>query len=236
MIEVVMPTLGTDGRPVWQGNGRHIRREKVDGVKTYLQCLDATGMPICYTLYDAGLGDTPYTLDLTRPSGFTTKANFDEWYRDVPGVNLSTIVTLTVTRQADGSYLYDDVDHFPDGFFPIDSQLFGNSPVNPTHNFHVTTQIEGTFIYDATAAQMFRFLGDDDVWVFIAGQLVIDLSNTHASAEQYVDMNRLGLVHGQQYSLHLFHAERQTAGSHFAFTTNLLLTDSLIPSVTAAFD
>jgi fibro-slime domain-containing protein len=236
MIEVVMPTLGADGKPVWQGNGRHIKREKIDGVKVYLQCLDATGTPICYTLYDPGLGDTPYTLDLSRPSGFTTKANFDMWYRDVPGVNLSTAVTLTVIRQADGTYLYDDVDHFPDGYFPIDNELFGNSDANNDHNFHFTTEIEGTFIYDATAGQMFRFLGDDDVWVFINDQLVIDLSNTHAPAEQYVDMNRLGLTHGETYTLHLFQAERQTDGSHFAFTTNLLLEDAMYPSVSSAFD
>ncbi len=236
MIEVVMPTLGTDGKPVWKGNGKHIKREKVDGVKTYLQCLDAGGMPICYTLYDAGLGDTPYTLDLSRPSGFTTKENFDEWFRDVPGVNLSTTVTLTVTRQADGTYQYSDTDDMPDGFFPIDGQLYGNSNANTAHNFHFTTEIKGSFIYDATAGQTFHFLGDDDVWVFIDGRLVIDLSNTHAPAEQFVDMNRLSLTDGQEYMLQIFQAERQTNGSHFAFTTNLLLTDALLPSVSAAFD
>ncbi len=83
---------------------------------------------------------------------------------------------------------------------------------------------------------MFHFLGDDDVWVFIDGQLVIDLSNTHAPAEQYVDMNRLNLTHGQEYTLHMFHAERQTNGSHFAFTTNLLLSDAMRPNLNASFD
>ncbi|MHC4067132.1 MAG: fibro-slime domain-containing protein [Planctomycetota bacterium] len=236
MIEVVMPTLGTDGKPVWQGNGRHVKREKVDGVKTYLQCLDSSGDPICYTLFDAGLGDTPGTLDLSIPSGFTTKENFDQWYRDVPGVNLSTAIALTVTRQADGTYQYSDTDSYPDGFFPIDDQLYGNSEANDKHNFHFTTEIKGRFVYDATAGQVFRFLGDDDVWVYINDQLVIDLSNTHAPAEQYVDMNRLGLTHGEEYTLHFFHAERQTDGSHFMFTTNLLLTDALLPTISASFD
>jgi fibro-slime domain-containing protein len=49
-------------------------------------------------------------------------------------------------------------------------------------------------------------------------------------------MNRLGLTNGEKYTLQLFQAERQTAGSHFAFTTNLLLTDALLPDITAAFD
>ena len=101
---------------------------------------------------------------------------------------------------------------------------------------YFTTQIQGTFIYDAMAGQMFHFLGDDDVWVFINNQLAIDLSNTHRASEQYVDMNRLGLTDGEQYTLHLFHAERQTDGSHFTFTTNVLLTDALVPNITASFD
>ncbi len=190
-------------------------------------------------MYDSSLGDIPYTLDpdLGRPSGFTNKANFDEWYRDVPGVNLSTAITLTVQYDAvDGLYRYSDVDNFPDGYFPIDDQLFGDSAANPDHNYHFTTQMKGTFIYEGTAGQMFKYKGDDDVWVFVNGQLVIDLAGTHMPAEQYIHMDRLGLSDGDEYTLDFFHAERQTNGSRFEFTTNFLMTDALLPSVSAVFD
>ena len=177
MVDVVMPTLGSDGRPAWQGLGRRILWAKIggSGSKIYHQTLDLNGYPICYTMYDSFLGDTPYTLDpdLGRPSGFTNKANFDVWYRDIPGVNLTMAIKMTVQFDAvDGLYRYSDVTNFPGGYFPIDGQLFGNSPANPAHNYHFTTQIKGTFIYDGTAGQVFKYKGDDDVWVFVNGQLV----------------------------------------------------------------
>ncbi len=239
-IEVVMPTLGSDGRPAWQGLGRRILWAKMggSGPKIYHQTLDLDGNPICYTMYNSGLGDTPYTLNPDgRPSGFTNKANFDVWYRDVPSVNLSATMMLTVQfDDIDGLYRYSDVDNFPDGYFPIDDQLFGNSAANPAHNYHFTTQMKGMFIYDGTAGQIFKYKGDDDVWVFVNGQLVIDLSGTHMPAEQYIHMDRLGLSDGDEYTLDFFHAERQTNGSRFEFTTNVQLIDALLPSVSAAFD
>jgi hypothetical protein len=75
MVDVVMPTLGSDDRPVWQGLGQRILWAKIggSGPKVYRQTLDFDGNPICYTMYDSGLGDTTYTLDpfvhrLTPPS------------------------------------------------------------------------------------------------------------------------------------------------------------------------
>ena len=241
MVDVVMPTLGSDGRPAWQGLGRRILYQKIggSGPKIFHQTLDLNGNPICYTMYDSGLGDTPYTLDpdLGQPSGFTNKANFDEWYRDVPGVNLSTTIMLTVQFDAvDGLYRYSDEDNFPDGYFPIDGQLFGNSAANPAHNYHFTTQLKGRFTYDGTAGQMFKYKGDDDVWVFVNGQLVIDLAGTHYPDEQYIHMDRLGLSDGDEYTLDFFHAERQTNGSRFEFTTNFKMVDGFRPTIDLIYD
>jgi fibro-slime domain-containing protein len=237
MYNVVKPVLGDDGKPSWEGRGTLVDRyDKY----TYMQWEDSSGRPICYQLYDAALGDTPGTLDPPGESGFTTNGNFDEWYRDVPGVNLSVAADLTLVRQADGTYVFDDKDDpvYKDrgGFFPIDDRLFGNSVCNDDHNFHFTTEIHATFVFDAGAGQVFRFLGDDDVWVFINGQLVIDLAGTHNAIEQFVDLSRLGLADGETYKLDLFHAERQTKASNFAFQTNLVLRDGSLPSVSASFD
>ncbi len=172
--------------------------------------------------------------------GFTTAENFDQWYRDVPGVNLSTLITLTLPLQADGTYVYDDKDdpvYGNGGFFPIDGQVYGNSAANPSHNFHFTTELHAQFTYDAAGGQIFKFTGDDDIWVFINGELVIDLGGTHSAKDQYVDLTRLGLADGEIYTFDMFHAERQTDSSNFRFQTNLVLENTPIKTmISAPFD
>ncbi len=236
-IGVVAPLLGEDRKPVFLSTGTIVSR--IDKY-TYNQWEDALGRPICYLLWDPLIDGVEGQLDPGATEGFTSEANFDQWYRDIPGVNMSKAVTLTLVRQADGTYVFDDKDDpsfaSNGGFFPIDDQLFGNTPSRPQHNYHFTTEIHCSFRYDASTGQVFRFVGDDDVWVFIDGRLVIDLSGTHNAIEQFVDLSRLGLTDGQIYSLDLFHAERQTKGSNFAFQTNLILKDGLIPSVSASCD
>ena len=233
-VYAVAATIGSDGKPEWAGKGERVKKES-----DYVQWEDSTGRFICHTLHGAGDGQTGQTTNKSSP--FTNKVNFDVWFRDVPGVNLSTIVNLTLVRQADDTYLFDsDLDPFYaaiGGFFPIDDQLYGNSKANDSHNYHFTTEIHASFKYEAGAGQLFKFSGDDDVFVFINGGLVIDLGGTHGSAGwQFVELARLGLTDGDTYSLDIFQAERQTSGSNFAFQTNLVLKNGPMVTISAPFD
>ena len=227
----VAPMLGSDGKPVFTW-----------GTKVKKQWKDATGRPIAFAMYDPTLGDKAGQWDTKASlSAFTGGANFDEWYRDIPGVNLSTAVTLTLVRQADDTYVFSDktdpLYKARGGFFPIDDQLFGRSPARPKHNYHFTTELHARFTYDAAAGQVFKFTGDDDIWVFVNGRLVVDLGGTHGPEEQFVDMTRLGLIDGKRYSLDIFHAERQTNGSNFRFQTDLFLEDvGTLATITKPFD
>jgi fibro-slime domain-containing protein len=78
--------------------------------------------------------------------------------------------------------------------------------------------------------ETFSFRGDDDVWVYINNQLVVDLGGVHSAANGSVNIDSLGLTLGQNYSLDIFHAERQTSGSNFNFTTSALLVQASAPS------
>lgn len=72
----------------------------------------------------------------------------------------------------------------------------------------------------ARKLQRFSFLGDDDLWVFLNEQLIIDLGGHHVpeAGEFTIDTtlaSTYGLQDGERYEIAVFHAERQTEGSSF---------------------
>ncbi len=147
----------------------------------------------------------------------TSKAAFDQWYRDTPGVNLTIPLSLTLIDLGGGQMGYDS-----SSFFPLDGQGFGNTP-GEAHNFHFTTEIHASFVYKG--GEVFTFRGDDDVWVFINGRLALDLGGVHSALEGTVDFNakaaQLGLATGGTYSFDVFHAERHTNESNFRMQTSI---------------
>jgi fibro-slime domain-containing protein len=87
-----------------------------------------------------------------------------------------------------------------------------------THNFHFTSEVRFWFQYDNNTTQILNFVGDDDVWVFINNQLVVDLGGIHTPQEGSVTINNLNLTHGAVYEIVVFQAERQTDGSTYRLT------------------
>jgi fibro-slime domain-containing protein len=87
------------------------------------------------------------------------------------------------------------------------------------YNFHFTTEIHVSFQYNG--GETFTFTGDDDVWVFINKQLVIDLGGVHGAANANVQLDTLGLAPGGIYPLDVFHAERHTVQSNFRIDTTI---------------
>jgi fibro-slime domain-containing protein len=226
----ISPRLGEDDKPRFTGMG----------YKVTSQWTDREGRPICYTLYEPARGDVAGVRGASDKAAIESQESFNQWFNDVPGVNLSTPLEIVLTRQDDGSYVFDDkLDpqyvHLG-GFFPIEDQLFGNPGGSPDRNFHFTFELHTTFVFDAHREQIFRFVGDDDVWVFVNNRMVIDLGGVHSAREQFVDLARLGLSHGGIYSLHFFFAERHRTQSNFRIHTNLNLESIAVPAVTAAFD
>ncbi len=141
-----------------------------------------------------GLDDEPVYAGPTPTTH--GRVAFDQWYHDVDGVNLSTSIDLTLAPTDDDPplFVHDDLE-----FFPIDRRLFGNE--GREHNFHFTLEARTEFVY--AGGEIFRFRGDDDVFVFIAGQLVIDLGGVHSAEEETVELDAvastLGLVVGERY-------------------------------------
>ena len=232
-VGLVAEYLDEQGNPVSSGNLR--------GFRISSQYKDSEGRNINPAIFNADLGDTQGSLSAgPNNNGFSSEESFSQWYRDVPGVNLSKAITLTLNRVGDSNrYVFDsasDQEHGTGGFFPVNDDLYGN--YTSDKNFHpFTTEINTEFTYERDAGQVFKFTGDDDVWVFIDGRLVIDLGGLHSKSEQFLDLDRLDwLQDGTTYSFDIFHAERRTSGSNFRIETTLSLRSIELPPTAALYD
>jgi fibro-slime domain-containing protein len=152
----------------------------------------------------------------------TGKTEFDQWYRNVDGVNQAFEFDLPL-KPAGGVLTYDN-----EYFFPIDGRGFGNTccdrqatPVE--RNFHFTFELHLEFVY--RGGETFKFLGDDDLWAFFNGKLGVDLGGVHGALEGSFDLDakarEYGLTKGGKYPLDVFHAERHTRSSKFRIDTTL---------------
>jgi fibro-slime domain-containing protein len=226
----VATTMNDRGRPVYVGGG----------YKVFSQAHDAQGRPICWTLCDPGAGDTPAERDVADTGTITSAETFDEWFRDIIGVNRSRLVMLTGVMQEDGEYegLYEV--NIPQ-FYPIDGMLFGND--SDEHNNFFTFTIAAEFSHDTSAGYVLMFKSDDDAYIFLqgpglpeGGRMIGDLGGINGSPEQWVDLNRLGLEDGRTYDITFFKADRSSASSRLHLLTNVPFTSQMPPTILAAFD
>ena len=173
---------------------------------------DDTGI----VLPDLGADGKPvYAGNPTTPTTHG-KESFDQWYRDVEGVNINIPIKIQLTKGAGDVYTYDN-----QKFFPIDGLGFGNE--GNANNFHFTDEVHTRFTYKG--GESFTFSGDDDLFGYINKKLVINLGGIHSAEIKTVNLDQLagelGLKIGGTYSLDLFGAERHVTESHYRIDTTI---------------
>lgn len=231
-LNIPADELDSDGKPVFRSRGHKLTR----------QWRDASGRNIMAPreYIESRSGDQAGAME-GEGQAVHTADGFAQWFRNVDGVNAWQALPITMARTAGtNQYVFDDrvAEAFAGsgGFFPINQQLYGNYG-NTGKNFHFTFELATEFTYQEGAGQVFTFIGDDDVWVFIDGKLVIDLGGVHGATAQTIDLDRLSwLESGQTYSLHFFFAERHTTQSNFRIETTLSLRNVNVPTTMAIYD
>lgn len=194
----------------WQNSGGHSDFGVDPGTDGY------TGFQVVYGLVEDTLGsDGTPDLNSAATNHWTAaairdEASFEDWYKDN---TISKTYEMTLTEKSLGSDIYVFA---ASPFFPIDNELGGNEGLS--HNYLFTLQLHTDFTYTQMQGRTLDFYSDDDLWVFIDNELVVDLGGVHAKAYVSVPFDDLGLSETGTHTFDLFFAERHTIDSQLCAT------------------
>ncbi len=136
--------------------------------------------------------------------------NIHDWWSPKGGGTVST-VQLPFVHKGKNVYRYSNYQ-----FFPVGDNNFGFAG-------HIRRKFEYT--REGSDQQNFYFAGDDDVFVFLNGHLVIDLGGIHNPEPDEFNLqeeaDKFGIKSGDTVTFDLFIAERMRYGSSAVITINM---------------
>jgi fibro-slime domain-containing protein len=171
-------------------------------------------------------------------SNTTNATDFNAWYHDNTPYTKMVLDTITLARQTNGTFVYDHGGTQPGStnpppFFVLDNRGWATPPDGPEipylgadsagqkHNFSFTSEVRYWFEYQG--GESLNFIGDDDVWVFVNGQLAVDIGGIHGATPGSVTLDTAGattygLTVGRVYEIVVFQAERHVTQSSYKLT------------------
>lgn len=108
-----------------------------------------------------------------------------------------------------------------------------------TTNYHLSLEGHAYFVYHEDADQYFTFTGDDDVYLYINNQRVLDIGGGHSIAKVGIRLNdvaeAIGLVDGETYPFDFFYMERHGTAANFGIETNIQIADASMSTTKQGF-
>lgn len=173
--------------------------------------------------------DQPGAFGATETTSVKGPASFAGWYRASLGTNMTGLHRIELVNDGSGVYEFHD-----NSFYPVDDRLLGNE--GRSHNYDFTYSLEVEFTYEQCGDQFFYFEGSDDAWLFVDDALGIDLGGVGPLVGQYVELDRMSLTDGEQYTMRLFYAHRSDGVPMFRLRTNVELGTRRVFMASEGFD
>jgi fibro-slime domain-containing protein len=179
----------------------------------------------CVKTNSIGSG-TPWYYAAALPA----QSSFATWYVDDIRFSRRTSLSVPLAQQFDplrgwlNSYYWNC-----QTFYPINDYMMGNYsstvvPVSVNRNYAMACHVSNNFTY--TGGEVFNFVGDDDVWVFINHQLAMDMGGLHVANTANLNLDAVAsfvnITIGGTYQFDLFYNERHTVASDLAFATSIV--------------
>lgn len=166
-----------------------------------------------------GVDGKPVYNKTHRSATTTGEGPFDSWFNTRPGTNEEHNLAIPLKLLPNTNiYAFGSSD-----FFPLDHHLLGDDGDN--HNYYWTMEWHTQFTYKG--GETFKVTGNDDIWVFVNGALVIDLGGIHGSMSREIDLDelapKLNLKKGYAYPFAFFYANRKESTSDLHIQTSIVL-------------